>query len=240
MPMCTCGLIICGGLGFLVMIDLYRAKSFHRLTLHSKVVLTTTGALLLVGTLLLKATEEMTWLGAFFHSVSARTAGFSTYPIGELTNAGLFVLILLMFIGASPGSTGGGIKTTTFFTLMQEVRTVFSKRRPGAFHRCIPAEALSKAFTITLLSLVVVCCGTLVLCVLEPAREFIQLFFEVVSAFGTVGLSTGITPDLSVASKLVLIFIMFIGRLGAFALLSIWINRPDSNIRYTEEMITIG
>lgn len=236
----TCGLIICGGLGFLVMIDLYKARSFHRLTLHSKVVLTTTGALLLVGTLLLKATEEMTWLGAFFHSVSARTAGFSTYPIGELTNAGLFVLILLMFIGASPGSTGGGIKTTTFFTLMQEVRTVFSKRRPGAFHRCIPAEALSKAFTITLLSLVVVCCGTLVLCVLEPAREFIQLFFEVVSAFGTVGLSTGITPDLSVASKLVLIFIMFIGRLGAFTLLSIWINRPESNIHYTEEMITIG
>ena len=90
------------------------------------------------------------------------------------------------------------------------------------------------------MSLVVVCCGTLVLCVLEPAREFIQLFFEVVSAFGTVGLSTGITPDLSVASKLVLIFIMFIGRLGAFTLLSIWINRPESNIHYTEEMITIG
>ena len=236
----TCGLIICGGLGFLVMIDLYKARSFHRLTLHSKVVLTTTGALLLVGTLLLKATEEMTWLGAFFHSVSARTAGFSTYPIGELTNAGLFVLILLMFIGASPGSTGGGIKTTTFFTLMQEVRTVFSKRRPEAFHRSLPVEVMSKAATITLLSIVVVCCGTFLLCILEPERDFIQLLFEMVSAFGTVGLSTGITPDLSVAGKLVLIFTMFIGRLGAFTLLSIWINRPDSNIRYTEEMITIG
>ena len=182
----------------------------------------------------------MTWLGAFFHSVSARTAGFSTYPMGELTNAGLFVLILLMFIGASPGSTGGGIKTTTFFTLMQEVRTVFSKRRPEAFHRSLPVEVMSKAATITLLSIVVVCCGTFLLCILEPERDFIQLLFEMVSAFGTVGLSTGITPDLSVAGKLVLIFTMFIGRLGAFTLLSIWINRPDSNIRYTEEMITIG
>ena len=115
----TCGLIIFGGLGFLVMLDIRRAKSFRKLTFHSKVVISTTIALLAVGTLLLKATEDMSWLGAFFHSVSARTAGFSTYSMGELTNAGMFTLIVLMFIGASPGSTGGGIKTTTFFTLMQ-------------------------------------------------------------------------------------------------------------------------
>ena len=236
----TCALILFGGLGFLVMLDINHARSFRKLTLHSKVVLTTTAALLLVGTVLLKATEEITWLGAFFHSVSARTAGFSTYPIGEFTNAGLFVLVVLMFIGASPGSTGGGIKTTTFFALMQEVRSVFTKRQPGAFHRSISGETRAKAAVIALLSLLVVCCGTFLLCVLEPQRAFIQVFFEVVSAFGTVGLSTGITPDLCVLSKLVLILTMFIGRLGAFTLLSIWINRPEPGVRYTEEMITIG
>ena len=236
----TCALILFGGLGFLVTLDLSHARSFRKLTLHSKVVLTTTAALLLVGTVLLKATEEITWLGAFFHSVSARTAGFSTYPIGEFTNAGLFVLVVLMFIGASPGSTGGGIKTTTFFALMQEVRSVFTKRQPGAFHRSISGETRAKAAVIALLSLLVVCCGTFLLCVLEPQRAFIQVFFEVVSAFGTVGLSTGITPDLCVLSKLVLILTMFIGRLGAFTLLSIWINRPEPGVRYTEEMITIG
>lgn len=236
----TCALIIFGGLGFLVMLDIRRAGSFRKLTFHSKVVITTTAALLAVGTLLLKATEDMTWLGAFFHSVSARTAGFSTYSMGELTNAGLFTLILLMFIGASPGSTGGGIKTTTFFALMQQVRAVFTKKKPGGFHRTLPGEAIDKAGVIALLSVVVVCVGTFLLCVLEPELDFVRLLFEEVSAFGTVGLSTGITPDLSVASKLVLIFTMYIGRLGAFTLFSLWIDRPDPSIRYTEETITIG
>ena len=236
----TCGLIICGGIGFLVMLDVLRCRSFRKLTLHSKVVLTTTGVLLAVGTLLLKATEDITWLGAFFHSVSARTAGFSTYPIGSFTNAGLFVLVILMFIGASPGSTGGGIKTTTFFALMQEARTVFSKRLPGAFHRTLPQEMLRKSSVIALLSALVVFIGTFLLCVLEPEYDFIQLLFEVVSAFGTVGLSTGITPDLSVAGKLVIILTMYTGRLGAFTLLSVWINRPEPSVRYTEEQIMIG
>ena len=236
----TCALIIFGGLGFLVMLDIRRAGSFRKLTFHSKVVITTTAALLIAGTLLLKATEDITWLGAFFHSVSARTAGFSTYSMGELTNAGLFTLILLMFIGASPGSTGGGIKTTTFFALMQQVRAVFTKKKPGGFHRTLPGEAIDKAGVIALLSVVVVCVGTFLLCVLEPELDFVRLLFEEVSAFGTVGLSTGITPDLSVASKLVLIFTMYIGRLGAFTLFSLWIDRPDPSIRYTEEMITIG
>lgn len=236
----TCGLIIFGGLGFLVIIDITRARSFRKLTLHSKVVIATTIALLTAGTLLLKATENISWMGAFFHSVSARTAGFSTYAIGSFTDAGLFVLVILMFIGASPGSTGGGIKTTTFFSLMQEVRSVFTKRRPGAFRRTLPWEAISKSMVIALLSLLVVCVGTLILCVLEPEYSFLQLLFEQTSAFGTVGLSTGITPDLSVASKLVIILTMFIGRLGAFTMVSIWIERNEPMARFSEEMITIG
>ncbi len=237
----TCGLIIFGGLGFLVILDVKRCRgSFRKLSLNSKVVITTTIALLLSGTLLLKATEDMSWMGAFFHSVSARTAGFSTYPMGELTNAGLFTLTVLMFIGASPGSTGGGIKTTTFFALMQDVRSVFTKQRPGAFHRTISAESMGKAPVIALLSMLVVCVGTFLLCILEPECTFIQLLFEEVSAFGTVGLSTGITPNLCVLSKLIIILTMFTGRVGAFTLLSIWIDRPEASAHYTEESITIG
>lgn len=141
----TCGLIIFGGLGFLVILDILKKRSFRKLSLHSKVVITTTVALLVIGTLLLKATENISWLGAFFQSVSARTAGFSTYAIGEFSNAGLFTLIILMFIGASPGSTGGGIKTSTFFVLMQQVRSLFTKKHIGAFRRSIPSEALLKS-----------------------------------------------------------------------------------------------
>lgn len=237
----TCFLIIFGGIGFLVILDVWKKKfHFKKFTFHTKVVLATTAVLLVVGTLLLKATEDITWLGAFFHSVSARTAGFSTYAIGDFTDAGLFVLTILMFIGASPGSTGGGIKTTTFFVLMQEVRSLFTKRHIGAFRRSISMEALAKAFLITMLSLLLVCACTFLLSILEPEYTFLQLLFEEVSAFGTVGLSTGITPALAWPAKLVLIITMFAGRVGTFTLLSIWIERPAPTARYTEESLTIG
>lgn len=236
----TCGLIVFGGLGFLVILDVTKNRSFQKLCLHSKVVITTSAALLLIGTILLKATEDITWLGAFFHSVSARTAGFSTYAIGGFSNAGLFTLILLMFIGASPGSTGGGIKTSTFFVLLQSIKSLMTKTRFGAFRRCISQAGISKAYIITFLSLLVVCIGTFLLCILEPEIPFIQLLFEVTSAFGTVGLSTGITPDLGAVSKIAMVFIMFIGRLGAFTLASMWVCRPQPSVRYTEESITIG
>lgn len=237
----TCGLIIFGGIGFLVVLDVIKCRfHFRKFTLHTKVVLTTTAVLLAAGTVLLQLTDGIGWLAAFFHSTSARTAGFSTVSMGDLSDAGLFVLIILMFIGASPGSTGGGIKTTTFFVLMQEVRCIFSKRRPGAFHRRLPEGSMNKAATIALLGVVVVCTGTFLLCVLEPEATFVQLLFEDVSAYGTVGLSTGITPGLRDVSKFVLILTMYTGRVGAFTLLSIWVERPEPQVRYTEEAITIG
>ncbi len=236
----TCGLIIFGGIGFLVILDILKQRRFRKLSLHSKVVLTTSFVLIVAGTAFLAATEDISLMGAFFQSVSARTAGFSTYPIGEFTDAGLFVLCILMFIGASPGSTGGGIKTSTFFTLFQSARSVFSKKPIGAFRRSISPGNLNKAYLITMLSLGVVCVGVFLMCLLEPEYTFLQLLFEVVSAFGTVGLSTGITPHLGDAGKLVIIVIMFIGRLGAFTLLSIWISHPEPKARFTEEMITIG
>lgn len=236
----TSGLILFGGIGFFVILDIWKCRSFKKLSLHSKIVISTSLVLVAVGTILLKMTENISWLGAFFHSVSARTAGFSTYPIGGFTDAGLFVLCVLMFIGASPGSTGGGIKTSTFFTLLQSARSAFSKNFVGAFKRSIPKESVAKAYMITTLSLAVVCVGTYFMCVLEPEYSLMQLLFEVISAFGTVGLSTGITPQLGTAGKLVIIVIMFIGRLGAFTLLSMWIERPKKTVRFTEETVTIG
>ena len=237
----TCGLIIFGGIGFLVILDVLRNRfRFRKLALHSKVVISTSIFLIIAGTLILKCTDDVTWLGAFFHSVSARTAGFSTYPLGTFSNAGLFALTILMFIGASPGSTGGGIKTSTFFTLVQSMRSALNKKHFGAFRRSLSKETLSKAYLITLLSLCVVCTGTFVLCILDPHLSLMQLLFEVTSAFGTVGLSTGITPNLCDASKLVVTLIMFIGRLGALTMITIWINRPEQQARYTEESITIG
>ena len=236
----TCGLIIFGGLGFFVIKEIIHKRNFKKFTLHSKVVITMTVALLIIGTVTLKLTEDITWLGAFFFSTSARTAGFSTYPVGDFTNAGLFALIILMFIGASPASTGGGIKTTTFFALIRSTISVATNKHCTAFKRKMPNEIIYKAFILTFLSVVLVCIDSFMISVLEPQYTFIQILFEVVSAFGTVGLSTGITPDLSVLSKLIIIFTMFIGRLGPLTIATIWIFKPLSNVTYSEESITIG
>lgn len=236
----TCGLIIFGGLGFLVILDIIRNRGFKKLCLHSKAVIVTSIALIVTGTVLLKCTENITWLGAFFQSVSARTAGFSTYPIGNFTSAGLFILTILMFIGASPGSTGGGIKTSTLFVLLNSVKSTATNQHCTAFRRKIPDKAVFKAFMITFLSLMVVSVSTLVMCALEPEYSFLQLLFECTSAFGTVGLSTGITPDLGTAGKLVIILTMFIGRLGTLTIITMWSFKQPANAVYTEENITIG
>lgn len=236
----TCGLIIFGGLGFLVILDIIRNRCFKKLCLHSKSVIVTSIALIVTGTVLLKCTENITWLGAFFQSVSARTAGFSTYPIGNFTSAGLFILTILMFIGASPGSTGGGIKTSTLFVLLNSVKSTATNQHCTAFRRKIPDKVVFKAFMITFLSLMVVSISTLVMCVLEPEYSFLQLLFECTSAFGTVGLSTGITPDLGTAGKLVIILTMFIGRLGTLTIITMWSFKQPANAVYTEENITIG
>lgn len=237
----TCGLIIFGGLGFLVIKEIIEKKSFKKFSLHTKIVVTTTLFLLLTGTLLIKLTENISWLGAFFFSTSARTAGFSTYSLSTFTNAGLFVLVILMFIGASPGSTGGGIKTTTFFALTKSVYSTSTNKHCVAFKRKFPNSVISKAFTLVLLALFVVCIGTYCLSILEPNCTFMQLLFEVTSAFGTVGLSTGITPGLTSLSKIVLVIIMFIGRLGPMTIATIWYFREStSDAYYSEESIIIG
>ena len=236
----TTGLIIFGGLGFLVIREMISKRRFRKFSLHTKVVLTMTAILLASGTVLLKATENISWLGAFFFSTSARTAGFSTYQLGEFSNAGLFLLIILMFIGASPGSTGGGIKTTTAFAMLKSAYSMATNKHCTAFKRRIPGETIRKAFIVFVLALSLICLNSYLLSILEPQFTFIQLLFEVVSAFGTVGLSTGITPDLGVLSKAIIILTMYIGRLGPLTVAMIWSYRPLSNASYSEETITIG
>ena len=237
----TCGLIIFGGIGFLVIREMWNTRlHWKKFSMHTKVVLSTTAVLLIVGTLLLKATEDITWLGAFFHSVSARTAGFSTYALKDFSTSGLLVLIMLMFIGASPGSTGGGIKTTTFFSLIQGIKSAATNRSEKAFRYALPRDAFRKAAVITLLALGVVVTGTYLMTVFEPHLDLRDIVFEIVSAFGTVGLSTGITPDLTVASKLLSILIMYIGRLGPLTIPSLWYFTYGERTQFAEGNIAIG
>ena len=237
----TCALIFFGGIGFLVIRELWQ-KRFHwkRLSMHSRVVITVSVILIVVGGVLIKMTEDVTWMGAFFHSVSARTAGFSTYPLGEFNDTGLLVLAVLMFIGASPGSTGGGIKTSTFFALIQGIKSAATNKSEKAFHYAVPRDAFRKASVITLLALCVVIVGTYLMLIFDPQVTSMQALFEVVSAFGTVGLSTGITPGLSDASKLLSILIMYIGRLGPLTIASLWYFSRGERTRYPDGNLAIG
>lgn len=237
----TCGLVFFGGIGFLVIWEAVEKRfNWRRFSMHSKVVLTVSAALIVIGTLLLKLTEDVTWLGAFFHSVSARTAGFSTYPLGQFSRAGLLALSGLMFIGASPGSTGGGIKTSTVYVLMKRIISAATNRAEKGFKYAIPADAFRKAAVITLIGLAVVGTGTYLMAVMEPELPLIDILFEVTSAFGTVGLSTGITAGLSDGSKALSILIMYIGRLGPLTIASLWYFSRGERTEYPEGNIAIG
>ena len=237
----TCSLIFFGGIGFFVIRELWNKRCrWSKLSMHAKVVLSVSLVLIIVGTVLLKLTEDITWLGAFFHSVSARTAGFSTYSLGTFSNAGLLVLTVLMFIGASPGSTGGGIKTSTFFVIIQGIKSAATNQSERAFHYAIPMGTFRKAVVITLLSLAVVVLGTFLMLIMEPDITLSAALFEITSAFGTVGLSTGITPDLCDGSKLLSILIMYIGRLGPLTIASLWYFNKGERARYPDGNIAIG
>ena len=237
----TCGLIFFGGIGFLVIREI-KDKKFcvRKFSMHTKVVLSVSIALTVAGTILIKLTENVSLLGALFNSVSARTAGFSTYPLGEFSNAGLMIMIVLMFIGASPGSTGGGIKTTTFFVLLQGIKSAATNKSEKAFRYAVPADAFRKAAVITVIALGIVITGTYIMSVMEPELQLKDMLFEVVSAFGTVGLSTGITPGLSDGSKILSMLIMYIGRLGPLTIATLWHFSKGERVRYPDGDIAIG
>ncbi len=237
----TCSLIFFGGIGFLVIKEI-TAKHFKwkKFSMHTKVVLSVSVSLIIIGTVLIKLTEDISWMGALFCSVSTRTAGFSTYSISNFSTAGLLLISFFMLIGASPGSTGGGIKTTTFFVLLQGIKSAATNKSEKAFKYSIPANAFKKSAVITLLALGVIVCSTYLLVIFEPQLQLIDALFEMISAFGTVGLSTGITPTLGTSSKLLSILIMYIGRLGPLTVATLWYFNNGERAEYPEGNIAIG
>ncbi len=245
----TSGLIFFGGIGFLVIKEMWTKRlNFKKFSMHAKVVLSVSFVLILAGTLLIKFSDDnVSWLGALFHSISARTAGFSTYDLGKFSHAALLVLIVLMFIGASPGSTGGGVKTTSLFVLIKGIIASSTNRSEKAFNYSIPKEYFRKASIITLLGIVIVIVTTFLILVFDgekalasSSRPLMDALFEATSAFGTVGLSTGISRYLSLGSKIVSIIVMYIGRLGPLTIATVWVFSKRENVRYPEGNIAIG
>ena len=243
-------LIIIGGLGFTV---LHALTSPRRLGLHAKIVLTTSAVLIVLGTgmlLLLEFSNRATLGGltgqdramaALFQSVTPRTAGFNSIDVGKLRDPSLMLIIALMFIGASPGGTGGGIKTTTFVAPMAVILSMIRGRPdPELFRRRLPPVVIYKAVTIALVGVAfVVSAGTLLSFVEQV--DFINALFEVVSGFGTVGLTTGLTPSLSSLGRIIVIITIFTGRVGLLTVAYALTRRHQpANFRYPEERIYVG
>ncbi|ASJ52660.1 Trk family potassium uptake protein [Brevibacillus formosus] len=250
----VCLLIIIGGIGFIVVSELYDYRNTRRLSLHTMVVLSTTGILIVTGTALIfileytnpKTLQPLSMmgkvLGSLYQSVTARTAGSNTLSIGDMYQSSLFLIIILMFIGASPGSTGGGIKTTTFATLIGAVIAQMKGKEDVVFFRQrILPHMVYKSLTLTMISLFIVLVMTMVLSITETSARFEMILFEVTSAFATTGLSMGLTPHLTPIGKTLIILTMFAGRVGpltiAFALAQ---RKQKEYFRYPKGRITIG
>ncbi|HEY6101951.1 MAG TPA: TrkH family potassium uptake protein [bacterium] len=243
-------LIILGGLGFTVLMDLVRPR---RVNLHAKVVLTTTAVLIGLGTVLVLAIEARNpatlgplglpqkILAAFFQSVTPRTAGFNTVDIGRMYEPTLVLLIVLMFIGASPGGTGGGIKTTTFVVPLAVIKAMLRGRQDAEmFHRRLDPVVVYKAVTIAFVGVAFVVTMAVLLSISERI-PFIPAAFEVSSGFGTVGLSTGITPSLSTMGRIIVMLTIFSGRVGLLTLAFALTRRQQpANYRFPEERILVG
>ncbi len=243
-------LIILGGIGFSVVINLYEWKE-RKLSLHSQLALIMTVLLIGLGFFLFLILEwsfalnhlplQGKFLAAYFQSVTPRTAGFSTVEISGLRSATQFLLIMLMFIGASPGSTGGGIKTTTFGLLLIAAWSLARGREDAeVMRRRILPEQVYKSLAVSLLATSLVAVTTLLLNVTEKA-DFLAILFEAVSAFGTVGLSLGLTPELTPYGRLLIVLTMFSGRLGPLTLVFALVQRRKKTfVRYPQEKILIG
>lgn len=244
-------LIIVGGIGFIVIRDILAKKKWSTLSLYSKIVLKTTAFLIISGLLILKIFEwnNITWLQAFFQSVTTRTAGFSTVDMNLFSYSTLIVIMVFMFIGASPNSTGGGIKTTTFYIMFRSIISFLSGKPTIVNKRRIENDARTKAFTLAVLALFSTITVFIILARIEANNPnydmpFLKMLFETFSAFGTVGLSMGITPHLMPASKILLSALMFLGRLGPITIFGLmnknWGHPQATNIDYATERIIIG
>ena len=253
------GLIIVGGIGFTVVANVIDTRNFkrslkfffHYLTLHTKIVIIVTFLLITVGTLiifffefdnaLLNLPVQYKLLAAFFQSVTLRTAGFSTIDFSHLRNVTIFMMLIWMFIGAAPGSTGGGIKVSTFGVAVLTLKTILSGRREvEAFQRTIPQNFVYKSIAIIMISIILLSFGFGLLMASEN-NDFASLVFESTSAFGTVGLSLGITPLLSSYGQMIIIFLMYIGRIGPLTLAyAIGEKTQRLNVKYPNGRIMVG
>ncbi|MBU2567859.1 MAG: TrkH family potassium uptake protein [Elusimicrobia bacterium] len=249
-------LIIIGGIGYIVIMEVgQKIRSGKRfiLSLHSRVVIAATLILIVAGTLVLFLLEfgnPGTWggspsgyklLNAFFQSVTPRTAGFSTVAVSNLTIPAIFVLIILMFIGASPGGTGGGIKTTTFSVLFMTLFSILSgKKNMNVFKRRIPNDIIMRSLTIFAGSIFLLAISIFLLLITQQ-KSSLHLIFEAVSAFSTVGLSLGVTPQLSNFGKLLIILVMLAGRVGPLTLgIALLFSEDRVDLKFPEEKIMVG
>ena len=251
---CIMSLIILGGIGFTVIDDVHHKRSWKRFSLHTKIVLIVNTLLIFVGTIgmwCLEHNNPMTigslptssqWLASMFQAVSARTAGFNTISLGDLNNPSLFLLMVLMYIGASPTSTGGGIKTTTFAVLIcSTLAQLRNKQEVVLFRRRLEDSTVAKANSIFILTTLWIAISFFLLLVLDTGNSSFQfVLFELFSAFGTVGLGIGITGEWNVWCKLILIATMYIGRVGILTFGLSFFNRKLDRVRYPSENIIIG
>jgi len=230
-------LIIVGGIGYFVIDDIL--KTPKQLSFHSKLVLVTTGFLIIGGTLLFFFAEHISLLAAYFTSITTRTAGFATVDVAAFQPASILGIIVLMFIGASPGGTGGGIKTVTMaILLITGVAYVRGKEKGVAFKRSVKPVVFRKSFLIFFFTLLFIYIATLLISFFEPFT-LTQILFEVTSAISTVGLSMGITAKLSLVSKVFIIVLMIIGRIGVFLITNMLFRRDTDGVNYPEEKVLI-
>lgn len=241
-------LIITGGIGFLTWDDIYTNKlNFKRYRMQSKIILMTTACLILFPTVffyicdLTNLPMEKRLLAAAFQSVTTRTAGFNTINISEMSEASKAVMILLMLIGGSPGSTAGGMKTTTFSVLiLNAIATFRSQENAGAFGRRLEYHVIKNAATIAMLYFALFFGGGIAISVYE-GLPLLNCLYEAASAVGTVGLTLGITPELHVFSQVVLIILMYLGRVGGLTLIyAVFSGRNKGNAKLPLEKITVG
>ena len=229
--------VVCGGLGFAVLLDIYQKRKWQKLSINSKLVLVTTGFLILIGSVFIFILEygnqnTLGDLGLFdkvmvstFMASMARTSGFSMLDIGSLTEPSLLLIMFLMFIGGSPASTGGGIKTTTIAVI---------------FERTVPPIVIFRAMSIFFVSAIVVFLMSMFLCLTEDIA-LSKILFESVSMFATVGLPTGTINEMDASSRIVIIFVMLMGRIGIISFaMALVIRKKKNKIRYPEDKFIIG
>jgi len=253
-------LIFLGGIGFIVLEDVFKIENIRerrkikwkKLQTHSRIALYTSAILIVVGAVVFYLVEfdnSISGYGIYgsivssiFQSVSCRTAGFNTVDFTHLGQPVLILMMFLMFIGASPGSTGGGIKTTTFSVILRSaISTIKGRKNVEIVKHTISSDTISKAYSIALFSISLIFISTFVLSITEPDKSFLSLLFEEISAFGTVGLSTGITSTLSFAGKSIIILTMYIGRIGTLTLAFAITKRVVyTKYRYSEINVLVG